>query len=180
MKKNKGFTLIESLIVVGVIAIIIPALFALFFSHLRAQSKVYLLQQVKQNGDNALNVIETLIKENTISIHSGSPPTSGNQVCTDASSTYSSTMYFLDRSGSYFNFAVASNKIASSSSVSSTVNLTSDKVAVTSFALSCAQGSSFSDPIVSVSFTVSQANSVNRPDESATLQYQTKMKLRPD
>lgn len=175
-----GFTLIETLIVIAIVAMIIPALFGLFFAHVRAQAKVYVLQQVKTNGDGALGIIETLVKDNAISIHSGSPPTSGNEVCSTASSSYSSTMYFLDRSGSYFNFALSSGKIASSSSVMSTVYLTSDKVSVSSFTLSCDRGSSYSQPVVSIGFTVTQAGAGGRTDESATLQYQTKVQLRPE
>lgn len=176
---RKGFTLVEVLVVVGIVAIIIPTLFGLFFAHLRAQSKVLVLQEVKRNGDSALGLIETLVKENAISIHSASPPTSGNEVCATDSSTYSSQMYFLDRNGDYFSFSVSSDKIASASSVTSTTNLTSDKVVVSSFTMSCDRGSTYSEPLVSISFTVSQAGSSTRPDETATLNYQTKMKLRP-
>ena len=179
LQNDKGFTLLESLVVVGVISIIIPALFALFFAHLRAQSKIYVLQEVKKNGDAALGTIETLVKENAISVHSASPPTSGNEVCATMSS-YTGVLYFLDRNGSYFSFDQTNDKIASSSSVSSTVNLTSDKVKVSAFSLSCTRNSTYSEPLVSVSFTVTQAITATNPSETASLNYQTKMKLRPN
>jgi prepilin-type N-terminal cleavage/methylation domain-containing protein len=163
-QRQSGFTFIEMLIVVAIISIIIPALFALFFAHVRAQSKVFQLQQVKENGDSALGIMETLIKDGAISIHSASPPTSGNEVCATASSSYSGTLYFLDRSSTYFSFALSSGKIASSSSaMGTTVNLTNSKSTISSLAISCSRSSTYAEPLVSISFTVSQNGSGSRP-----------------
>lgn len=179
MKSKKGFTLIEVLVVVGIVSIIVPAVFGLFFAHLRAQSKVILLQEVKNNGDGALSIIEELVKRNAVSVHSATPPVTANEVCATSGSSYSSTMYFLDRNGDYFNFSLSSGKIASASSIMSTVNLTNDKVQVTDFTLTCSRSSTYTEPLISISFTVSQANTASSPEQSASLSYQTKMKLRP-
>ena len=58
---NRGYTLLEVVIVISIFALIVPAMFSMYFASLRAQKKVFVLRDTKRNGDNALTVIESLI-----------------------------------------------------------------------------------------------------------------------
>ncbi len=58
MKKEKGFTLIEILMVVFLLGIIVVIGSNLFFSILKGASKAEITKEVKQNGDYALAVME--------------------------------------------------------------------------------------------------------------------------
>jgi len=185
---NKSFTLIELVIVIGVIAISLPVIFGLFFLNLQAQSRIYILQEVKRNGDYTLNVMQDIIKNRAYAIYSD--PGLSTEVCSTKSgsgtpSNFTTSlpfpiMYFKDLDGRYFYFEVATNKIASRSAIISPdpYLLTNEKVSVSSFDLSCMRTSVFSPPIVSVSFTVSQAGTSTRHEEKASLDYQTKIKLK--
>lgn len=162
--------------------IIIPAMFTMYFASLRAQRKVFVLRDAKRNGDNALTVMESLIKQNAVSIHNDTPPTSANQVCTSSVPTARDTeLFFKDKDGSWFSFTQVSGKLASSSATlgnSSSVNLTNTKSIVTSFDLQCLYVSETSPPLVSISFRIDQNGPTGRPEDVAGLTYQTKVKLR--
>jgi len=187
MHRRFGFTLMEITIVIGLISLILPVIFSIIFSITRQQAKVYILSQVKREGDNALNTIENLIRNNAVSIHSNIPE-SGNKVCYDASLEHpvqgvsnGSDFYFYDRSGEWFRFALSESEIASSSSVpNSTVDLTSNlNSRISIFEISCKQTSSFTPPIVSIHFRVEQRQSESqRAEDVASLDYATKIKLR--
>jgi prepilin-type N-terminal cleavage/methylation domain-containing protein len=127
MRKN-GFTLLEVMIVLSIFALLVPAMFTMYFASLRAQRKVIVLRDAKRNGDNALTVMESLIKQNAISIHNATPPTTANEVCTVSTPTASGIpLYFKDKDGTWFSFGLTSNKIASASGTSggsTSVNLT--------------------------------------------------------
>lgn len=65
MRKLKGFTLIEVLVSVGIIAILMVVLVQGFFSVFRTSIKTELLKDVKQNGDFALDVMSRMIRNST-------------------------------------------------------------------------------------------------------------------
>lgn len=185
IKKKSGFTLLETIIVIGIISLILPIIFSIVFSITRQQAKVYVLSTVKREGDNALSVIENLVRNNAIAIYSDQALSS--QVCTTISydGGSGSSFYFSDKDGNWFNFKTATDtellKIASDSSVlNSAIELTSVKnTQISSFNISCDQTSEITSPIVSIQFTISQKQTTStRIEDLASLNYSTKIKLR--
>lgn len=179
-QNKRGFTFVELIIVVGVIAVALPALFSILFIVIRQQVKIYYLSEVKRQGDYALNIIENTIRNSGQKIVDGN----GNDLCTTANST-GSISTFRDRYNNTFSFSVplGTTKISSSSSIlaGGSVDLTSNKVRVTNFSIICSRTEEFSTPLVSVSFDVSQASAAGitpNPNESASLEYRTKIKLK--
>lgn len=63
MVNKKSFTLIETVISVGVISILIPVIFNLFFVSLRSELRMRILKSVKGNGDMALAYISDNVRE---------------------------------------------------------------------------------------------------------------------
>lgn len=174
MKKN-GFSLLELVLVLAILGIIVPAGFSIFMSSIRAQLKVSLLQEVKRNGDTALSVMENLIKSRTQSLQQ----LDGTPICNAAGTTYSAgDVYFVDPEANRFRFHMSGDQIASDSSAIGSSFLTNAKVSVTDFTLTCEKSSSFTPPIISVGYTVSQASDTTRAEEQATLNYLTKVRLR--
>ena len=62
---KRGFTLIEILVSVGIIAIVGSVIAQSFFSMVRTNVKTNLLTTVKQNGDFSLNVVSRMIRNAT-------------------------------------------------------------------------------------------------------------------
>ncbi len=181
-----GFTLIEVIVVVGIIAIVTPALFTIVFGILRQQAKVEALRQAKREGDFLIQNIENTIRNYAISIHSGLPADdNSNAVCNASGSSYQLTpLYFKDKFSNWFKYdpiPVSGDytKVASDSSLANTdSDLTTSKVDVQNFSLNCASTSAFSPPVVSISFTVSYNTNSSRPEDTGQLTYRTKIKLR--
>ena len=57
-KTETGFTLVEILVVIGLLAIVVALGSNMFFTTLRGSTKSKTLTIVKQNGDYALSVME--------------------------------------------------------------------------------------------------------------------------
>ena len=181
--QNKfGFSLLEVVMVISILGIIVPAMFSMYFASMRAQRKVIVLRDTKRNGDNALSTIESLIKQNAVSIHNAAPPTGSNQVCTNSIPTASCTeLFFKDKDGTWFSFVTSNSKIASNSGAllgSTSGYLTNDKSIVSLFDLRCSYISDASPALVSITFTIAQNGPTGRPEDISSLNYQTKVKLR--
>ncbi|MGB4966138.1 MAG: type II secretion system protein [Microgenomates group bacterium] len=181
-KKTKyGFTLIELIVSLGVLALTLPVVFSLFLINLQSRTKILILQQVKRNGDDALASIEQLVHTRASALYSDAALTT--EVCSTTSGTTtptsSNTVYMKDSSGNRFYFYLSNGQIASDSAVISPnpLYLTNTKVVVSNFSLSCERTSSFSPPLVSIGFQVSQFGSPATREGKATLYYQTKTKL---
>ncbi|MBI1863465.1 type II secretion system protein [Candidatus Microgenomates bacterium] len=181
MNRNKrAFTIMEILIVMGIISIMIPVLFTVVFAVIRQEARVYALTTVKTQGDFILNSMKFNIRNSAISLHSAYPATDFNKVCTSASSTpiAQNPLVLRDRQGNSFYYSLSGNAVASNSSVLATpLALTSAKVSVSGFSMSCNLPSQYSAPIVTISYTVNYVSAV-AGETAASLPYSTKIKLR--
>lgn len=179
---KKGFTLIETLVVVAIIGLSLPVIFALFITTLQSQAKVAITQEVKRNGDYALDIIEHNIKASAYTIYSDAAQTT--EVCTTRSSpstpASSATVYFADKNNSLFYFSQLSDRIAwfAANQNPQTTYLTAPNVKVIDLSITCNRTASFSPPIISISFSVSQNEPSPRHEGTASLDYRTKIKLR--
>lgn len=183
---KKGFTLIETIVVIAVIGLTIPAIFAIIFGLVRQQAKINRLSEVKRQGDYVLNNIAVLIRNNALSVHSASPATDANEKCSIDGSTYNSnsSLYFLDKNGHWFGFRLTTNKISSVSvDLATPVDLTTTKVIISGLNIGCGKTTLYSPATVSLSFDICYNTGAGictstHPEETATLHYQTKIKLR--
>jgi len=180
MLKKSGFTLIEIIVVLGILGLILPVMFSIIFSITRQQTRVYVLSTVKREGDNALNIIENMIRNNAGAIFSDQELL--NQVCntTDYDGGDGSNFYISDKTGQWFKFSLSNSKIASASSIpNSSQNLTSSSnTTITSFNINCQQTSTITQPVVGIAFTIEQKQSQSeRVEDTASLEYSTKIKL---
>ncbi len=182
--KKKGFTFIELLIVIGIISISLPLVFGLLFINLKSQSKVYILNEVKRNGDFAVNTIGFLLRQYGQRVTDVSFSTDVCPILPNPELNLSDQVNVIDTFGKGFSLFFDDDKIASASPDSpigngiSTQYLTNDKVKIQNLDFSCYRPTAFDKPIISVSFSVSQAGETQRHEEKATLNYATKIKLR--
>ncbi|NMB83755.1 hypothetical protein GYA28_00520 [Candidatus Roizmanbacteria bacterium] len=184
---KRSFTLIESLVVVGVIGLVLPAIFSITFIIIQQQTKIIRLQEVKKQGDFVINTVENLIRNNAVSIHSTYPFTDDNEICDNpAVGAAEEAAYFKDKFGQRFRFFVpaGTTKVASESADGSSIDLTNSDIRVepATFKIRCYKPSAYSSSIVEISFNICYAVgsscTSSRPEETATLDYQTKVVLK--
>ena len=168
---RRSFTLIETIVVIAVIGLVLPTIFAIIFTVLQQQNKVYRMTTIKREGDYTLNIISNLIRNNARHIYSSISP--DIEVCQQIESTSpSENLFFRDKDNQWFGFAFSYNKI-SSSSAALTTDLNSSKTIVSNFSISCQKTADYSSPTVSLSFDICFNN-----ESGSCMHYQTKIKLR--
>jgi len=164
-RRRSGFTLIEIIVVVGILGIIMIMGSNLFFSILRGSTKTKILQLVKQNGDYAISVMGRMIRNARSVSGSGSSITIVNP--DGRPTTFSCSD--LDANGA--------NEISSNSA-----RLINDEVKVInncSNVFSVIAGEVGTRPdVVTINFTLSQAGVTTRPEERASVNFQTTISLR--
>ncbi len=181
---NKGFTFIEIVIVIGIISICLPIVFSMFFITLRTQARIYSLQEVKRNGDYALNTIETVLRDNAAKIISDYGD-STTEICENTSGQELSLqeLFLVDKDNNYIGFDQAGASLRQTTSTASdplnttTSPLTNNKVEITQLLFSCKSENAFTPPLISINFVVSKlANDTS--NEVSTLRYRTKIRLK--
>jgi type II secretory pathway pseudopilin PulG len=179
---KKAFTYIELIIVIGILGMILPALFTIVFSVMQQQVKVMHLTEVKRQGDYLLSIMQNTIRNNAVSLHTDVPSSSpDNEVCR-GESTETAFTHFRDKTDTsqWFTYGIdAEDKLASDSSVlTAPAALTTGRVVVSDLSISCTKTNQFSNPIVNVEFVVSYDTASTRAEDIASLTYSTNIKLR--
>ncbi len=173
---KKGFTFIEIVVVIAVISLALPALFTIIFTILQQQTKIMHLIEVKREGDYAMNVIENLIRNYGVSIQAAD----NSPVCADQTLSDTSFDHFVDNlNKNTFSFSVdGSNRIASSSSIMTTVYLTNTNVSVSGWSMTCTRSNKYSPPLIKMQFNIQYATTSTRPEDTASLNYQTAVQMK--
>lgn len=171
---HDGFSLIELLVVVALIGMIGAITTQVFILALQTQGKSEIIKEVKQNGDYAMSVMESMIR-NSSDILSVSCNDTLNQI----------TIQNPDGFNTIFDCSLGSNNISSISGSENAVPtptgapLTNSRVKVSSctFRVICPTPP-INPKYVYIEYTVSQAGSGTGPKDTSTLDYQTTISLR--
>lgn len=185
--KARGFTLIEFLVVLGIIVLIVPSLFGLIYSLLRQQGRIVALQEVKRQGDLVFNHMKTTMRNQGGSISSSTSRTGPyTPQCRNAGESFSqnstNVLYFEDPTNPvllYFGYrptvSGAITKIVLETNRAGPPydlrDLTNSSVTVSNLVIGCTKNSEFAPPLVNISYTVTQ------PANSVSLNYKTLIKL---
>lgn len=188
--QKHGFTLIEIVVVIGIIGLLIPIFFNIIFTILREQVKIVRLVEVKNQGDFVMATLKTTIQNNAVIIASDNTLSSLVQKCNDSPPfprtyipTSSANFYLGDSKNNWFKFdASTGNKIASNSALTN-ADLTTSKVRVENFIITCTRTDYFTTPTINIQYDIcynknTACSTVDRPEESAVLHYQSRIKLR--
>jgi len=151
IKMKKGFTLIEILVVSGVMVMFSLTIVGLFLSTIRGSAKTEVVQKVRQDGDFALKTITRLIKE------ADSVEVVGFG-CTEAGTLPGSSIIVNDIYGGVATFSIKEDVGAEISRIASTSGstdffLTGVTSEVSDMSFICYQRSS-GNQIVTISFTL--------------------------
>lgn len=160
-----GFTLIELLVVVGVFSILGIMVVNLLFTTLKGSTKTTILTEVKQNGEYALSVMDRMVRNSRQILQN-----SNGQTCASSMTK----LKIQNPDGGITEFSCGT-QIASVSA--SSAYLTSNNVAASNCSFSCQQPSG-KPAVVTIQFSLSQAGTPPRPEEKATMNFQTTITLR--
>lgn len=171
--QERGFTLIEFLVVLGILIFIVPSVFGLIYSLLRQQSRIVALQEVKRQGDLAFNHMKVSIRNSAVTTYTDSA--GAIAICTTAADPLigATSIYFLNAigSGSYFGYRLSGTDLLYDQTSSPPAQLTNSTVRVSNVVLGCTRTTAAVPPLVNVSFTVTE------PTNNASLNYKTLIKI---
>lgn len=160
-----GYTLLELLVVVVILGIIAVGSTSLFLASLRGGGKVQVMTEVKQNGQQAMNAMEQMIR-NSLSVTSTCDGLASDDIRLVARDSQALTFECLDV-GVGENGRVASNS----------ARLTSSRVVVTSCSFTCSSNPA-RGPLVTIDFTLRQAGASEGASDRATANFSTSVGVR--
>jgi prepilin-type N-terminal cleavage/methylation domain-containing protein len=180
MLKNKGFTMIEVLVAVGVMALISTVIAQVFFTSVRSNIKTELMKEIKQNGDYAMNTMIRVIQNaKSIDVCNANSLTVTNQ---DTPPTTTQFSYALGHNG---NPPLNLDYCYITMITSSQIALTSNNVTIGSDATNCGSAINFIcssigsvTRAVNIKFTLNQIGAGNAKYEKATIPYDATVVLR--
>ena len=167
---RKSFTLMEMIVAVGVVGLILPAVFAIFFTIIRQQLVLISYQEMKQQGDSAERNIKNILQNRAAYItDSGYEATDVCPLPLIPTPTIfpDSNLFIKDRDGIsiklYKKTLPSIDTIASDSAdiipvPTKTYYLTSQDVTISSLSFTCYRVNEFTPPIVSTTFTVQKSS----------------------
>lgn len=163
-KQNLGFTMIEILVVVGILGVIAVIGSNMFFTTLRASNKTKVLAVIKQNGNYALSIMERIIRD------------SQEVVANCGVGMKKIKVKRLD--GSETEFSCNQEGTVNGNIASNSARLTSSEVKVDSCSFGCSTQGEFYPQNVVINFTLSQAVVTTRVEEQASVNFKTTVSLR--
>lgn len=162
LMKAKAFTLIELLVSVSIIALILPALFAIFFTMMRQQVVLMAYRDMIRQGDNIASNMKNIINTRALRVTDGTDPVTALDICpiiTSPTPTGFPALILLDTEDSpitLFQEGSAPNRIASASA-SKTYYLSTASVIVNNLNFTCYRIRDNTPPVVQVSYTVNKS-----------------------
>ena len=189
MKKMKGFSLLEILVVAAILSLLSIVLTQVFFVFMRTNNKTDIIQGVKSNGDRALDTLTRLI-QNAKSIR----PVSDSETCPESPGIGHITEVMLVNPNNGETTLTCTEeegiaRIASVSAAGQTVYLTDSNITLveniggtnscSNNALSFRCSSQNGTPILLyISYTLQQKDASAGVNESASASFQTTVTLR--
>lgn len=174
---KRGFTLIETLVVIGTLSLLLLIGSNFFLSSITTGSKTEALKEVRQNGEYASKILEETIKNSGRLVEC----IEGTYTAGGPFNPPSISMEGINKSIIKFTLLNEDNEIRIAS-ISGTKNyyLTSNKVTVVSFQLDCGNLdlTSGSPPTISINFALSQGLLSGRKEKEASMSFSSTVTMR--
>ena len=196
---RSGFTLVEVIIVLSIIALSFPILFSTLFVVTRQQVATNRLTDVKQQGDAVMNYLTTQIRNNAIQIQTFNGvnwvsacerASSGVEKITNSTTPqpfYGSISFLNGETQSDSIFKVAKGQLCrqtrpdAPAGIDTTVceeALTNRSVVVSNLVIQCINIDTTTSPFVEISFVLTGAKGEVVGVDSTTMNFSTKVQLR--
>lgn len=158
MVKKAGFSIIELVVVIGLIGLLAIAMSAIMLTTIVSSNRVRTLTKIKQAGDYAIGQIQTLVRN-------------ARSITSCSSSPDQLTIINLD--GGQTTIYLTADRIASNSGVF----LTPDDLHITGYSLDC-EPSNANPKVVTISFDLENLVSSTKSTERPKLHFETTAEIR--
>lgn len=176
--KKRSFTLIEMIVVVGVIALLIPTVFAMTFALIRQQLTLYGYSELRRQGALVQQTIRNLVSQRAAEV------TDATYIATDIcpplttpTPTGAPRLYFQDKESQGFSLSQelsAPYRFASfSASTGKTYFLTNSLITIDDLSFTCYRVNTGSPPFVYASYTTTK----NILDKTISLPYRVRVQV---
>jgi len=188
--KKKGFTFLETLVVISIFSLIFPLVLSILLVILNQQFRVYGLTEVKRQGDSIVNLLEGAISNHAYRIYD----VEANEICQPTAPAYPISglpSTFRDQYNSEFfiNWSEPELSLVYDPPLAPAPTfafkqglLNNSKVRITNFSLTCEKLALFSAPIINISFTacynLNDSCLSSDVKKMVSLDYQSRIKLR--
>ena len=176
--RNKSFTLVELIVAVGVVALVLPAIFNIFFVIIRQQIVLTAYQDMKRQGDSIAKNIKYILQNRASQITDATYLLEVCPLITTPTPTYFPRIYIKDRddnSLSIYQDSLNSDKVASLAAMpNKKYFLNTTSVQVDNLEFSCYRVNDFIPASVSVRYTVEKSALF----KSISLPYSFSVRLR--
>lgn len=172
MKTDRGYSLVELVMVVGLVSLLVLTVTVLLFTSLSGTGKAAGLAVVKQNGDYTIGVFERLLHDAKI-VNCSFDGVNYKLVVTDKSGT---TTFKVEDDTS---LTPVVPRVAANSAAFPHNYLTSEKIFASNFWCKQTAGSQGIPDVISASFRLTFGKpGVDRPSEVASDTFETRVSLR--
>ncbi len=162
---RKGFSLIEMLVVTGVLAVVAAVGSIMFLGILRGANKTKIMTEVKQNGEYVLSVMERTIRDGRVVTATAYSPTPTTEIRVISADGTTQNIFACDPL--VLRITMNGNP------------LTSDLLKLDSCNIfTVTQGATNQPDQVAIDFTLSQAAVSTRPEDIASAKFKTTVTLR--
>lgn len=184
---KKGFTIIEIVIAMTLIAFIIPAVSSILLTLLQQQRALTQLSQMKREGDSILKFVRSRIQEDSFRVSATNPNTAATSLrCNDFNNAGTrrydnpaGTAFFLIPRNPLNDFRIfrSGNTLNYSLNNGAAQLINSPAVLITDFRIGCSLRSEFSAPIIYVNFTVAPRIQIPGLNRQRSLYFRSQIKL---
>lgn len=157
MEMKKGTSIIELVVVIGLISLLALAMSAIMLTTIVSSNRIRRLTQIKQAGDYVINQVQTLIR---------------NARYIDSCDTTNHILTTLNPDGRTTDILLENGRVASNSGT----YMTSDTLSVTNFSVTCEPTQN--PVLIKIEFDMTQKTSSGNSQENSTLHFETTTNLR--
>lgn len=192
MKHTHGYTLVETIIVLAIVAVIMPAVFSIIYAITSQQADLYRLSQMKSEGDFAFEFIKNRIQTNTSKIYTDDtlntekcprydldPSTDDSFYAVNDGEEF--VMTLKNNSARWFTISLDGNNklIFTEDGPGGTITeeLTSDSTYVPYFHIECTRDTPYSLPVIGIQFAIVYKNQSGQPVNLNPLIYYSEFRL---
>lgn len=177
--KQSGFSLVEAIVVLGILVIIGSIITGILYTTLRSANKSKIINAASLSGNYALSVITDIVNSSSQITAMGGTPLDATYNCTNAGGISAQSITLQRTDGGVTTLSCSGNTIASNSaSLIDTSLVQADTSNPSACYYKCSQSSLYSDPIIEVGFSLTQIAANASEENRVSIDFKTDIDMK--